>query len=193
MTGRNMAWAILLCLLLYPIFALASDSAGKQTGSSKQDPFQLRTSVISSAGAPTANSTFQLNGSLGQPAPTGITSDDGFTHFAGFWSSYQRSWLSGVPSPELLRNRLFQNFPNPFNPLTTIQYSVANENRVKIVIYNIRGERVRELVNEVRLPGRYKAIWDGKNGGGRTVASGVYFYQLRIGQFHSVKKMLLLK
>jgi flagellar hook assembly protein FlgD len=88
---------------------------------------------------------------------------------------------------------LFQNFPNPFNPLTTIEYSVAKASPVELTIYDVRGQGVRTLVRENRLAGKYAAVWDGKNDGGRPISTGVYFCRLEIGSFVSVKKMVLLK
>ena len=90
---------------------------------------------------------------------------------------------------------LAQNSPNPFNPATTISYSVPEGTlvQVKLTVYNIRGQLVRTLVDEVREPGSYTVYWDGRNDAGRQVASGVYFYRMRAGDFVQTRKMVLLK
>jgi len=112
----------------------------------------------------------------------------------GFWYIYQQMrWLTDVPMPGPLVNQLYQNFPNPFNPATRIDYSVAEEGRVILEVFNVKGARVRVLVHEVKLPGRYHAVWDGKNESGIKVASGVYFYRLIIGDYSTAKKMVMLR
>jgi hypothetical protein len=95
---------------------------------------------------------------------------------------------------------LSQNYPNPFNPITTIPFQVKSLKlgvgrpvHTTLTIYNIRGQKVRTLVDADKVPGEYKVLWDGKDDSGKDVASGVYFYQLKVGDFSEPKKMLLLK
>ena len=90
-------------------------------------------------------------------------------------------------------NSLEQNFPNPFNPTTTLAFSLKNAENVNLSIYDVAGRRVRELVNERRDRGAYKLVWDGQNDAGQIVASGVYFYKLTVGSFTDTKKMTILK
>jgi hypothetical protein len=91
-------------------------------------------------------------------------------------------------------NRLEQNYPNPFNPQTTIAFSLKGRGRVKIDVYNVAGELVKTLVDETRDAGSYTDVrWDGTNGVGSPVASGVYFYKLVTNNFSQTKKMVLLK
>jgi hypothetical protein len=91
---------------------------------------------------------------------------------------------------------LSQNYPNPFNPTTTIKYSVPFESKVKIVVYNIAGEMITELVNSVVTAGSHKAEF---NLNGLNLSSGIYFYTIeanaigRSGSFRETKKMVLLK
>ena len=88
---------------------------------------------------------------------------------------------------------LSQNYPNPFNPTTRIQFTLAKSGFVTLQIHDLQGRRVRTLVAE-RLSSGYKSVvWDGKNDDGKYVASGVYFYRLKVGDFSEPKKMLLLK
>jgi hypothetical protein len=88
---------------------------------------------------------------------------------------------------------LAQNYPNPFNARTVIRYSLPQDSKVEITIYNILGRKVKTLVNEHQQAGYKTVIWDGTNQKDRTVASGVYFYKIKAGDFTSSKKMLLLK
>jgi hypothetical protein len=88
---------------------------------------------------------------------------------------------------------LSQNFPNPFNPVTTIRYSMKGRGIASLKIYNVAGQLVRTLVNEIKDPGVYKVDWDGRNNRGSTVASGVYFYKMEAKEFRSTKKMVLLR
>jgi hypothetical protein len=92
---------------------------------------------------------------------------------------------------------LNQNYPNPFNPSTSIMYdvpeSVDGAVSVKLTVYNTRGQKVRTLVDEPKAAGRYTVHWDGTNGSGEQVSSGIYFYKIAAGDFVKVKKMVLLK
>jgi len=89
---------------------------------------------------------------------------------------------------------LSQNFPNPFNPSTTIRYGLPKAERVTLKIYNLLGEEVVTLVNdEPKAAGYHTAIWDGRNKIGGVVASGIYIYRIRSGSFISTKKLALVK
>lgn len=90
---------------------------------------------------------------------------------------------------------LSQNYPNPFNPTTRIEYLVpeGQAQRVALVVYDVRGARVRTLVDGIVTGGKYVVDWDGRNDQGQTVGSGVYFYRLVERNFTRTRKMLLLK
>ncbi len=88
---------------------------------------------------------------------------------------------------------LSQNYPNPFNPTTKIEFTLAKSGFVTLQIYDVLGRKVRTLVSEDLSSGYKSVLWDGKNDDGKDVASGVYFYQLKVGAFSEPKKMLLLK
>ncbi|MCB0278339.1 MAG: T9SS type A sorting domain-containing protein, partial [Calditrichaeota bacterium] len=89
---------------------------------------------------------------------------------------------------------LLGNYPNPFNPTTTIRYNLAENTHVQINIYNVLGQKVRSLLNRFQLAGsKYDIIWDGLDDAGKSVSSGVYFYQLVTPQFRETKRMLLVK
>lgn len=94
------------------------------------------------------------------------------------------------------RQALYQNHPNPFNPSTSIGYSIAQRGVVTLRVYNTAGQLVRTLVDEVQspTPGGFRVDWDGRNERGARVASGVYLYKLTVGgKFTAVKKLVLLK
>jgi len=84
---------------------------------------------------------------------------------------------------------LEQNYPNPFNPVTTIKYSIPEISKVSLILFNLLGEEVATLVNEEKVAGYYQVQFSAKSG----YASGVYFYQLKAGDFIQTKKMLLMK
>ena len=88
---------------------------------------------------------------------------------------------------------LSQNYPNPFNPTTTLELSLPVSVHVRAEVYNVVGQRIRELVNSELPTGYYTLNWDGLNDHGQTVTSGVYFVRLRAGEFTKSVKMLLLK
>jgi hypothetical protein len=96
-------------------------------------------------------------------------------------------------SPQGL-NYLDSNYPNPFNPTTTIRFGVAQQGRVTLRIYDVRGALVRTLVDDVREAGvEHRVRWDGRDDRGRSVASGVYFLRLEAQGFFETRKMVLLR
>ncbi|MEA2063413.1 MAG: FlgD immunoglobulin-like domain containing protein [Gemmatimonadota bacterium] len=106
--------------------------------------------------------------------------------------------LSGdqVSQPSLPRAfALEQNTPNPFNPSTTIEFSVPEGRMIQVSldVYDLRGRLVRSLVADTREPGTYNVHWDGTDKSGRRVASGVYFYRIKAGTFVQTRKMIILK
>ncbi len=89
---------------------------------------------------------------------------------------------------------LYTNYPNPFNPETTIAFSIPEDSEAKISIYNIKGQKVKDLINEHLEKGNHNVVWYSKDNSGKSVASGVYFYQLEVnGKTQGIKKCLLLK
>jgi len=98
-------------------------------------------------------------------------------------------WVSLLPVSVDLK----QNYPNPFNPVTEIQYGIQRAGRVELYIFNVLGQRVRTLVETFQRPGYYKARWDGTDGAGSFLASGIYLIVLKSDQSILTRKMLLLK
>ena len=91
------------------------------------------------------------------------------------------------------RVELAQNAPNPFNPTTTIRFSLPASQEVGLAIFAADGKLVRTLVDGVKERGTHNATWDGRDTSGNPVSSGVYFYRLTAGKFSESKKMVLLK
>ncbi len=104
-----------------------------------------------------------------------------------------------LPAPISVQTRpavfsLAANYPNPFNPQTTIQYALPQAADVALTVYNVLGQPIRTLVAEHQAAGRYAVEWDATNDRGQSVSSGMYFYRLQAGgDFLDIKKMLLLK
>ena len=92
-----------------------------------------------------------------------------------------------------MKYALYQNFPNPFNPVTEIQFDIPDISTVELVVYNLMGQEVRRLVNGEIQAGYHRIVWDGLNNRGESVSTGVYIYSLISPSFHSTKKMVLLK
>jgi len=92
------------------------------------------------------------------------------------------------------RVELRQNYPNPFNPETAISFTLPEKSEVSLDIYNVLGRRVIRLIENPSLPaGTHKIVWDGRDQNGRSLASGVYFYRLSVGNESHSRKMILLK
>lgn len=88
---------------------------------------------------------------------------------------------------------LQQNYPNPFNPETTISFNLKNSGKVQLEIYNIKGQKVKSLINEYREAGNHSIVWKGTNENKQQVASGIYLYKIRSGKFSSTRKMIIMK
>lgn len=88
--------------------------------------------------------------------------------------------------------QLSQNYPNPFNSETSIQYTIPEASHVKLIIYNLMGQRLNTLVDGIKQPGHHRAIWNGIDERKRFIGSGVYIYKIEAGSFGATKKMVLL-
>ncbi|RMI20262.1 MAG: T9SS C-terminal target domain-containing protein [Calditrichaeota bacterium] len=102
---------------------------------------------------------------------------------------------SGIANaPELPESfYLEQNYPNPFNPTTKVKFGIRRGEQVMLAIYDLRGKRVKTLVNRRLAPGDYEAQWNGTDETGRPVASGVYVYRLEVGSAAQARKMVLMR
>jgi len=100
-------------------------------------------------------------------------------------------FMGGGPFSDL--NISGDNYPNPFNPETTIKYDLKNAGDVTVAIYDINGKQIRTLVDGYQTNGSYEVVWDGKNDKGKQVATGTYFYQITAGSETLTKKMIMIK
>ena len=158
--------------------------------------------VLPAASGGTAPLTYSLSPAL----PAGLTFDVATRTIAGTPRAaaetvytYTVTDANGATASLSLQTRpeafsLADNFPNPFNPATTIQYALPQAADVELTVYNVVGQPVRRLVAEHQSAGRYAVEWDATNDSGHSLSSGMYFYRLQAGEeFREVKKMLLLK
>jgi len=104
-------------------------------------------------------------------------------------------WTTDVTDTDLLpaATALHQNFPNPFNPETTLYYTLSEQTLVEIAIFDLKGRVVRKLLSEIHEPGEHSLVWDGRNDQDRELPSGIYFSHMRTESFQATRKMLLLK
>lgn len=121
-----------------------------------------------------------------------------FKSFCGVDINIGRSGLEDDITNLPEKVSLSQNYPNPFNPFTSIQFKVGSlvseePAQTTLIIYDILGRKVRTLVDDKRLPGNYRVIWDGKDDMGNLVNSGIYFYRFKAGDRFESKKMIMLK
>ncbi len=160
--------------------------------------------------SPSQNFGSPINGSHEEVFP-GLSPDDKYMFFVSLKPGdlgYNPYWVSSCvidplnplevidddkdqPSEMMLE----QNYPNPFNSVTTIKYSVPVNGNVKLTVYNTLGQQVAELINKELKAGSYDVKFSGKSqsASGGVLASGVYFYQIKIDKFIQTKKMILLK
>ena len=114
------------------------------------------------------------------------------SHRDGFYDTSQSFLENGKnvnPNHIMLEN----NYPNPFNPSTVINFTLPEEMKISLSIYNISGRYIKTIINGSKRAGRSSVVWDGLDRSGNRVSSGIYFYELRTDDFVSSKKMILLK
>ena len=124
---------------------------------------------------------------------TGQSKPAGHTFLMSFNSSEIGVNDQSELTEQLSSFKLNQNYPNPFNNTTRISYHLLNSGKVSLAIYNIQGQLVRNLVNDIQEHGEYSVNWDGRSETGRVVSSGVYLYLLESDEKKISKKMLYLK
>ena len=114
---------------------------------------------------------------------------------SGLFVVYFAEAQTSVGSSNRLPNKfaVSPNYPNPFNPTTTINYQLSEATIVRLTIYNVLGQKIRALVDQALDAGFHKAIWDGRNDFGMPVVSGTYISRFEVGSFIDTNKMLLLK
>lgn len=183
---RTQNWSHLF-LGAYLILGIVSPAVGD---------YIMAKDVLTIAGGQVSSTSYLLGFSIGQTV-VGWSSSCNYAEWGGFWGWTSREQPIFVteeaenisPSNYLLR----QNYPNPFNPRTNISYQISRFGHVSLDIYNVKGQLVIRLVDDIQAPGEHFVAWDGTDQRGALVSSGVYFYRLATGSFQQVRKMLLLK
>ena len=115
-----------------------------------------------------------------------------------FYIKLDDIWIgSGVSETDevaqIVKTELRGNYPNPFNPETVISFSVANGGQVELDIYNVKGQKVKSLVDDNLNAGNHQIVWNGLDENGRKVGSGIYFFRLKSDNYISTRKMILMK
>lgn len=159
-------------------------SAGTQNGTTVEASWTMRWTAPSEGAG---NATIYLAGNAAN-GNSGSSGDRIYT-FSDTWSE---NTVSATPLPTLVA-QLKPNFPNPFNPRTTIAYELAGTQSVRLSIYSLDGRLVRHLADGVRGEGHHEVLWDGFNSRGLAVPSGTYFYRLQAGSVDQTRSMVLVR
>jgi hypothetical protein len=149
---------------------------------------ELERNVVAGGGGTASSAGHAMTFTVGQYA-VGPVGDGTYDLAIGFWHRL----ADGTPVlgdlPAVFG--LDQNYPNPFNPMTVIRFALPEAQPVRLAIYNVRGQRIRLLVDEERPAGRHEVVWDGADDHGRGVASGTYFARIESSAGVLTRKMLL--
>ena len=119
--------------------------------------------------------------------------DSTIADIGAFYFDQTQTGIGNLSINQITESQLHQNHPNPFNPTTTISFSLQNNSNIELSIYNLKGQKVKQLVIDQLSAGEHSVVWDGKDGNNKPVTSGIYFYKLEAGDFQRVRKMILLK
>ena len=141
---------------------------------------------------------YTINIDAGEHMRWVLTSDEGKEYelngsgeiaVSGDATGFTLNKVQGVP----LTYSVSQNYPNPFNPVTSIRYEIPVENFVTISVYNVMGQKIADLVHELRPAGYHHTTWNSTNMHGDPVSSGIYIYTVTAGNYRADKKMVLMK
>ncbi len=159
---------------------------------------QIPQSVLANGGTELTGSANSIVGTVGQPL-IGVTSGSVHNLKGGFWYTQANAVIVNITSPgtgvgiQPKEYALYNNYPNPFNPSTNIQYDLPKASGVSLLIYNINGQEVMRWDESNVSPGYYEKTWNGRTQAGVPVSSGMYIYRLIAGDFVQTRKMVLLK
>ncbi len=158
----------------------------------------LEDAVFQDYSYPTKYNIHYYGSSLGNITVHGFSGNLAGEQFE--WDYYNRViWYNSKEKSEMENTPDYAkvsltNYPNPFNPQTTISYNITEESNVELTVYNSKGQLINKLVDNIQDKGTHSIVWDGKNKDGRKVASGIYFYTLKLnGKPVATKKCIILK
>jgi hypothetical protein len=175
--------------IAFLILLLCRSPVSGQAEKTQQSAYDIPEDVVGGGGQSSASAGYAIRGTVGQ-AVIGSIEGGSFDEKVGYWYT-ARAVVTGVTDDENRRPVPFaleQNWPNPFNPSTTIRFSIPNTMHVTICIYNVSGDLVETLVNKQVPAGVHDVVWDAS-----TKASGVYFSRLEAPGFSQTRKLVLLK
>jgi hypothetical protein len=178
------AMSVTLVLAASAAFAVFSLSANHR----------LYRPAVTSGGGFAASSAFRQSSLVSQTA-IGSTVSSNYTLHHGAWGGPGTS-VTAVEEPADVPPRAYdlgEAYPNPFNPSMRIRCELPEAARAQLRIYNLRGQLVRTLLDELRAPGRYELVWDGRDDDGAAVASGTYLLKMHAGGFAAQRKATLVK
>ena len=148
----------------------------------------LKAGTFGNGGLKVTGVNYAVNGTLGQ-VDYGKLSGSNYMHYAGFWrGAYHLTPVEDVLFDLPTSYALYQNYPNPFNPSTIIKYDLPKASKVKIIVYNLLGQKVISLQDAYKPAGRYSISFNAGH-----LSSGVYFYTIESEAFKKVKRMVLAK
>ena len=120
--------------------------------------------------------------------------------YVGYWTDQSNTTSIILGSLDINKDqplaegyKVYQNFPNPFNPTTTISYKLPKDSHVKVTIYDMMGRLVKNLISGYHISGYRTIKWDATNNKGESVSAGMYLYVVDAGEFKQVRKMLFIK
>lgn len=180
MKKRNNCIFIFSLLLILPILLCAQD-------------YTNQSQILSNGGGLVNGAEYENFIIIGEPILSSGLSGDIYDGAIGFFP--EPDGFVNTENEEIPQfiNKVWQNYPNPFNPETTIEFGIKENSNVLIEIYNIKGQKVKTLINGFREAGYHSVIWNGKDNSGKPVASGLYFYRMRTDNYSKIRKMILLK
>lgn len=180
-----------LCLLVLGASLAATPQAPAQTGG----PYDLTWHTLAGGGLTSSGAAgYQLGGTIAQSEAGQLAGGD-YTLTGGFLNLSDAS-VVGVDDGRTdlpVAFRVLLNVPNPFSAQTTVAFELPTEGRVEMAVFNLRGERVRRLLDQVMPAGRHRLVWAGIGDDGRPLPSGVYWIKTLAGDRRDVHRTVLLK
>jgi hypothetical protein len=156
------------------------------------EAFILQKTAFSGGAVRSSGGSYSIQATVAEAGVVGSSAGGSFQLVEGFWIPFPGILPVEIPDRPTPRVHALQAaYPNPFRGRTSIPYAVAEATEVDMVLYDVAGRRVRTLIEESHAPGWFLATWDGRDDGGRTLGSGVYYLSVRIGDLAENRKLLL--